>query len=65
MSVLLAEIYGLATVVDTRKNREKVQIHKWRTTHVALVGTRLCSGPFGVPRRTLRAESGKEDGAKT
>lgn len=65
MSVLLAEIYGLAIVLDTRKNREKVQIHKWRITHVALVGTRLCPGPFGVPRRTLKSESGKEEGAKT
>lgn len=65
MSVLLAEIYGLATVLDMRKNREKVQIHKWRTPHVALIGTRLCPSPSGVPRRTLRSESGEEEGAKT
>lgn len=65
LSILQAEIYGLATVLDIRKNREKVHIHKWRTTHVALTGTRLCPGPSGVPKRTLKSESGEEEEAKT
>lgn len=52
-------------MLDIRKNREKVHIHKWRTTHVALIGTRLCPGPSGVPKRTLKSESWEEEEAKT